>query len=137
MSNKVIIVIINFIIILSTGSAWLIYNIDKRKKLYKKLMALPKNQRYFWYLLRKNNFKVINFDTFTTLKIKINNNLKSYSIKADFIAKKNGKKYACLFFYHPEEKEYIKLFYSFLYGFNINGVVFYNRFNKSFSIWEN
>ncbi len=136
MSLRLISILIAFLIVVGGPSVWLYISIIRRKRLLYGLLNLPKEKRFFWYKLRKDGFKVISHNSIREYEVSINSNSKRLSLKADFIVKKNSKKYVGIFAPVFDEKEYLKLLFAYSFVFNSNGVIFYNGREKDFTVWD-
>ncbi len=136
MSFRFLLALAGFILIVGSGSAWLFYNIIKKKNLLRDLLNLPKERRLFWYKLREAGFTIISHNTIKEIELIIDGMDKSYSLKADFIVKKKNRKYVSLFAPHFEEKEYLKQLFAYSIAFNADGVIYYNESEKNFTVWE-
>lgn len=141
MSMRFLLAFLGFLMVVGGGGLWLAWNIQKRKKLLKNLLSLPKGRRFFWYQLRKSKFIISDMNRVADFSFSVDGISKSYSLKADFIAKLGRKKYACLvstdlFDSGDEQKEFLKLYFVYSAIFNADGIVFYNENFKEFSVWE-
>lgn len=136
MSARFLLALISFVVIVGSGTLWLFYNILKRKNLLQNLLSLPKERRFFWYKLRRAQFQIISHNLIRNFTISIDNQPKTYSLKADFLVKKKGKRLIGLFAEEIEEKEFLKILYVYCHIFKTKGVIFYHEDTKSFTIWE-
>jgi hypothetical protein len=134
MNLRFIGIFIVFIIVVGVPSIWLYVNIIKRKMLLYKLLKLPKDKRFFWYRLRQQGFQVIAHNYVKECELLINGKEKNLSLKADFIVKKKARKFVGIYAPIFDEKEYLKLLFTYSYVFNSNGVIFYNGRDKNISI---
>lgn len=136
MSSRVLLVLLFFLLIVGGGTVWLVYNIRKRKKLLENLLFLPKDRRFFWYKLRKADFRVISQDTSRKFSVRTDGERNAFTLKADFIAVKNGRKYVCLFHHGGDERETLKQYFIYASVFRADGVVFYFENTRNFSVFE-
>ncbi len=136
MSYRFLMALTGLIIVVGSGSMWLYYNILLKKKLLQNLLSLPKGRRFFWYRLRKSGFEVISQNLFKKYSLCVGGVVKSYSLKADFLVKRKGKRYIGLYAGELEEKEFLMLFFSYSRVFHTHGVIFYNDILRKFILWE-
>ena len=137
MDPRFLLALAGLLTVLGAGGAWFAYNYFKRNRQVRDLLALPKNKRKFWFLLRRSGYQVFRYNLFQDVSIVIDGSPRSYSLKADFIASKDNKKFLCLYSTTDEEKELIKLYYIYSQMFQTDGVIFYYDWNQSFSVWAN
>lgn len=136
MSSRVLLVLLFFLVIVGGGTAWLVFNIRKRKKLLESLLSLPKERRFFWYKLRKAGFRIVSRDSSRNFSVRVDGNRSVFALKADFLSVKNGRKYVCLFHHGGDERETLKQYFIYASVFRADGVVFYFENTRNFSIFE-
>ena len=136
MSGRFLLALGGFILVVGSGSFWLLYNIQKKKRFLQNLLSLPKERRFFWYLLRKDGYDVQETDLHRSFRFFREEVELSYSLSADFIAVRNHKRYAGIAIPEPEEKEFIKLFFVYSTIFRANGVIFYDPVLRLLTVWE-
>lgn len=136
MSPRVLLVLLFFLLIVGGGTAWLVFNIRKRKKLLENLLSLPKERRFFWYKLRKAGYRILSGDVSRNFSVRMDGNRNYFALKADFIALKNGRRYACLFHNGGDERETLKQFFIYSSVFRTDGVVFYFGNTRNLSVFE-
>ncbi len=136
MGKSFILSLLGLLFIVGSGFLWLSFNVSKKKKLLNKLLFLPKERRFFWYLLQKEGFEVLSSDQIEKYSIKIDGETKAFSIKADFIVKKRNSKYAAIYTPVLDEKKLLQLFFIYSYLFQTDGVIFYNENSKNYTIWQ-
>jgi hypothetical protein len=136
MISRALFVLPFFLLIVGTGTVWLLYNINKRKKLLQNLLSLPKERRFFWYLLRKAGFRVTALSAIRDFTVWTDGKPGHFTLKADFTARKRGRKYVCITREGGDERETLKQFYIYSTVFNSDGVVFYFENQRNFSVFE-
>jgi hypothetical protein len=125
-----------FVLLVGSGSLWLLYNIAKRKKSLKNLLSLPKERRFFWYKARQAGFRVLSHYLLKNFPVAINSYPKNFSICADFLFERSGKKYAGIFVPSFDERECLKLFFIYQAFFRVRGVIFYDEVVRKLEVWE-
>ena len=136
MNARFLLAFAGFFLIVGSGSLWLYYKTIKRKQFVKNLLSLPKERRFFWYKLRKADFSVISHNLISDFSVLINGNKNNFSLKIDFLVKRNRIRYAALFSPKLDDKEVLKLFFVYSNVFRVNGVIFYDEDSRDLSIWE-
>lgn len=136
MSHRFLLAFAAFILIVGAGALWLVVKVSKRKKLTKDLLSLPRERRFFWYKLRDEGFQIIDYDRPADFSIVRDGDRTEYSLKLDFLAKRDGKVFACLFSRTRDDKELLKLFFSYSAVFKVDAVIFCYELERSYSIWE-
>ena len=136
MEKRFLLAVLGLTVFVGSGTFWLLYQIYLRKKLIRNLLSLPKGRRFFWYKLKNSGYSVIKYDVIKDFRIKIDQHLKKYTLKADFFLKKNSRKYIGVFSDDFSEKELVKLYYVYLTVFKVSGVIFYDEMNRSFNVFE-
>lgn len=118
------------------GGLWLWAQFTKRKKLTRNLLSQPKERRFFWYLLRKQGFRVLRFDVEFESPLSIDGSRRDFSLRADFIAVRGGKRFVCVHARPMEDRELIPLFAVYKEVFHVSGVVFYFCESRRMTVWE-
>ena len=136
MSTRFLLAFAGFLTIVGSGSLWLYFNIIKKRNLLKSLLSLPKERRFFWYKLRKANFLVLSQNLTRDFSVFTGGIQNNYTLKIDFLVKKNGRKFAGLFSPEMDDKEILKLFFVYCQVFRVKGVIFYDVNTRDFTIWE-
>jgi len=127
---------LGFVLVVGCGGLWLFVNTVNRKRLLRSLLSLPEKRRFFWYKLRKDGFEVVDYDKTGNFSVFAGDDERQFSLKVDFIAKRNRKRYACLFSDIFDEKELLKIFFVYLSVFNVDGVIFYDEERRGFTVWQ-
>ncbi len=125
-----------FVLIVGTGALWWFTKYLSRKKVTLNLLSLPKERRFFWFRLRDSGFEVTGYNVPVDFSVTIDGQRRDYTFELDFIARKKNKRYGCLFASSEDEKEMIKLFFTYASAADVHGIVFYDEWNRQFSVWE-
>lgn len=136
MISRSLLILPFFFLIVGGGTVWLLYNINKRKKLLQSLLTLPKSRRLFWYLLRRSGFRITSLSASKEYTLLTDGNPAQFTLKSDFTAVRRGRKYVCLFHNGDDERETIKQFFIYTAVFNSDGVVFFYEDRRKFSVFE-
>lgn len=136
MEKRVILALGAFALIVGTGSVWWLARYLQRKKVTTNLLSLPKERRFFWYKLREAGFEVTGWNVPVDFSVTVDGGRKDYSLSLDFVARRRGKKFGCLFTSLEDEKEMLKLFFTFAEAADVQGIVFFDEWNRQFSVWE-
>jgi len=136
MGSRFLLALAGFILVCGAGGLWLGVKILEKKRILKSLLSLPKERRFFWYKLRHAGFEVLRQTESREFHFYIDDHEKACSLKADFLARKGRRKYVCLFSGGSDEKERLKLFFTYRYAFRTDGVIFYDETSRSFSVWD-
>lgn len=136
MGKSFIISLFGLLIIVGGGLFWLLFNLFVKRRLLNKLLSMPKERRFFWHQLKKEGFEIIATDQTEKYNLTIDGRTKVFSIKADFIVKKKTSRYAAIYVPTFNEKDLLQLFFIYNYLFQIDGIIFYDETNRSYSIWQ-
>jgi len=135
MSRRLLIAFLGFIVVVLPGFLWWWINLKKRQKLYYTLLSNSKDKRRLWHILKSNNYEIVAFDKVIGFSILIDGNIKDFRLMLDFIVKKNGRLYGAIS-RNGRISENIKVFYTFLYIENLDGLIFFIPDKRSISVWE-
>lgn len=136
MSNRFWLAFAGFLFLVGIGGIWLFINVIKRKRMVKNLLSLPKERRFFWFKLRNAGYQVINYSIPADFSILKDEDTLGYTLKLDFLVKKHNKKYGCLFSSTDDDKELLKLFFTYMAVYKLDGVIFYFEEFRGFSVWS-
>ncbi len=136
MSSRLLLSLGGFILVVGGGALWLGIQTLKRKKIKDNLLSLPKERRFFWYQLKEAGFEITGQDLVRHADIYINGEKKKIAVQLDFLARFQGKQYACVFSPEAGEKERLMLFYVYQDIYKCAGVIYYDEANRQLSIWE-
>lgn len=136
MSSRLLLTLGGFVLIVGGGALWLLIQTLKRKKIKENLLSLPKERRFFWYQLKEAGFEIEAQDLSRQASLYIDGEKKRIGLQLDFLARFEGKRYACVFSPQSDEKEYLMLFYLYLQVYQTEGVIFYHAQEKKYQIWE-
>ncbi|NPV01173.1 MAG: hypothetical protein HPY53_07305 [Brevinematales bacterium] len=136
MGSRFLLALAGFVLVCGAGGLWLGVKILEKKRILKSLLSLPKERRFFWYKLRQAGFEVYRHTVSNEYHFYIDDNEKACALKVDFLARKGGKKYACVFAGGVDEKERLKLFFTYRYSFRTDGVIFYDEHSRNLAVWD-
>jgi hypothetical protein len=136
MISRALFILPFFLLIVGSGTVWLLISIRKRKKLLQNLLSLPKERRFFWYLLRKGGYRITALSPGKDFSVWMNGKPGHYTLKADFTARKGGRTFVCLVHDGGDERETLKQYFIYSSVFNSDGVVFYHENQRNFSVFE-
>ncbi len=136
MTPRVALAVLFFVLTVGSGTVWLVYHLLKRKKLIANLLSLPKDRRYFWYRLRQQGFSVVGHSLTRSYSLSRDGEDSSFTLKADFLARRKGETFVCLFHNHPDDLERIRQYFVYSAVFGADGVVFYNEYLRTFTVLQ-
>jgi hypothetical protein len=137
MDQRFFIGLAGLILFVGGGCIWLSSRILLRKRFMKNLLSLSKERRFFWYLLRKNGFHVIQTQCSGIFLVDADGEPLRLGAKADFLSEKGGKKFACMIS-DPSDgtRELARNFLASRAVFRVDGAVFFEPESRSFKVWS-
>jgi hypothetical protein len=137
MDQRFLIGLAGLLIFVGGGYAWLSSRILLRKRFTKSLLSLPKERRFFWYLLRKNGFRVVRAQCAGVFRVDADGEILRLGAKADFLAAKGGRKFACVVTEISDgPRELARAFLACRAAFRVDGAVFFEPESRSFHVWS-
>lgn len=136
MSHRFLLALAGLISVVGTGAVWLWVAHLKKKKLVQNLLSLPRERRFFWYLLKKEGYELLGYNLPHRFSILMDENEREFALQLDFLVKKNGRRFGCLFCNTHDERELMKIFFSYISVFPVDGILFFYEKEKRFVIWE-
>ena len=136
MNSRFLLALAGFVLVCGAGGLWLGMKVLQKKRILKSLLSLPKERRLFWYKLRQSGYEIYRHTVSREEKFYIGDNEKHCALRADFLAKKDGRKYACLSMGTLDEKELLKVFFTYRSFFRTDGVVFYDHNLRTLVKWD-
>ncbi|OHD53652.1 MAG: hypothetical protein A2Y33_06940 [Spirochaetes bacterium GWF1_51_8] len=136
MGSRFLLALAGFVLICGAGGLWLGMKLLQKKRIIKSLLSLPKERRFFWYKLRQSGFEIYSQAVSRDEKFFVDDNEKHCGLRADFLARRDGRKYVCLSAGSLDEKELLKIYFTYRYFFKTDGVVFYDQNARALVKWD-
>ncbi len=141
MSKRFVIALVGLIVVVGPLFVYMLYHRYKNIRLVQNLLSLPKERRFFWYLLRKNGFRVLGVDVMKTFSLEVDGQVRQYKLKLDFLLVQNRNRYGGVFGSNRptsdgDERDLMKIFFIFCHLYQLDGIVFYQEDSRSYELWK-
>lgn len=136
MDKRFLLGLAGLLVFVGGGYTWIRYQVTQRKKFLKNLLSLPKESRFFWYLLRKHGYRVTGASVRGFFTVFSDGTPVRLGAKADFTAVKDLRKYACAVIgASDDERELARLYLTYKASFRVSGVIFYEPSERRMRVW--